>query len=50
MVKVIVEPVYEPGGEKFEAMRKTIKILGLKVFEKTSKPLRVENGGYEFFI
>jgi hypothetical protein len=39
-VKVIVEPVYKPVGEKLAAMRKTIRILGLKVYEKTSRPLR----------
>jgi hypothetical protein len=37
MIRVIIEPVY--GNDGFEALKKSIRILGLKVYEKTVRPV-----------
>jgi hypothetical protein len=42
MIRVIIEPVY--GNDGFEALKKSIRILGLKVYEKTVRPIVMREG------
>jgi hypothetical protein len=49
MIKIVVEPVFGQD-KKMKEVKKTIRIAGLKVYEKTCKPVyRGDDWDYTLF-